>query len=282
MSARRSSRLRALHENRFDRLPDEIVLAVFSWVALLDPKVMLTGVHAVCRRWRQLCGDTHGVRFDFTFLPPYAKLWCPPMNAAAEATMVASLSALAGRFKHVVEVNLHEVLMHSSADSYAIALLERCPRLTAVNFAFCHQLTDASVVALAKHCPLLTAVDFTACGELTDASVVALAKQCPLLTAVDFSACGELTDASVVALAKGCPMLSNVNFAECNQLTDASVFALAEDCPRLTIVNFRGCNQLTDASVVALDKGCPRLFSVNWDDEGGWRRWPQDDYEYYE
>jgi hypothetical protein len=256
--------LQVLHdENQFHALPDEIVRAVFTWVALLHPKTMMTVVHAVCRRWRQLCGDTHGVRFDLTFLPRNAKLRRHAMDAAAEATMVASLNAFAGRFKHVVEVNLHGVLMHSSADSYAIALLERCPQLTNINCR-CVEMTDMSVVALAKHCPHLTNVGFGECCDLTDASVVALAEHCPRLRNVVFSFCNQRTDTSVVALAEHCPLLTDVNFEWCTQLTDASVVALAKGCPLLTNVNFGGCTQLTDSSVVTLAKHCPRLTDVDF------------------
>jgi len=174
-----------------------MVLAVFMWVALLDPKAMLTAVHAVCRRWRQLCGDTQGVLFDFAFLRRNATVRFAPVDAAAEAAMVASLSRLASRFAHIVElspvqsmsfgsVTVSEGLMnHDSADSYAIALLKRCPLLTNVNFTCCDLLTDASVVALAERCPLLTNVNFSYCDLLTDASVVALAERCLLLTVVN-------------------------------------------------------------------------------------------------
>jgi hypothetical protein len=87
----------------FDKLPDEIVPLVFKW---LDPKTMMTVVHAVCLRWRLLCRDTQGVRLDFTFLPENANLRLPPMDVATEAAVVASLAALANRFKHVVECDL--------------------------------------------------------------------------------------------------------------------------------------------------------------------------------
>ena len=68
-------------ENWFDTLPDEMVIAVFKLVALLDPETMLTVVHAACRRWRQLCGDTQGVRFELRFLPRNAKLRHPAVDA---------------------------------------------------------------------------------------------------------------------------------------------------------------------------------------------------------
>jgi hypothetical protein len=243
----------------FDRLPDELVVAVFEVVALLDPKTMMSVVHAVCRRWRQVCGETHSVHLDFTFLPRNARLRRPPTDAAAEAAMVASLTALAGRFKHVVECNSDGVLRHTSADRYAIALIEHCPQLTNVNFHWCNQLTDASVVALAEHCPLLTNVKVRCCFNLTDVSVVALAEHCPQLTNVDFDCCHQLTDTSVVALADHCPQLTHVNFGRCDRLTDTSVVELAEHCPQLTHVNFYDCIQLTDTSVVALAEHCPKI-----------------------
>jgi hypothetical protein len=218
-----------------------MMIAVFKWVALLDPETMLTVVHAVCRRWWQLCGDTQDVRFDFTFLPDDAKLRNPPVDVAAEATMVGSLAALAGRFKHVMEVSMRDVIYCTSAESYAIALLERCPHLTAVNFSsdrYTCALTDASVTTLAKHCPQLNHVSFNGWGQLTDASVVALAEHCPHLSHVDFALDNELTDAIVVALAEHCPLLNHINFKQCESLTDVSVVALAEHCPQLTDVNF--------------------------------------------
>jgi hypothetical protein len=243
-------------ESSFDRLPDEMLLKVLAWVALLDPKTMMTVVHAVCRRWRQLCGDTHGVRLDFrnfynTFLPWKARLRGDLVDAAAEGAMVASLTALAGRFKHVVECNLPSksllVRPPSNADRYVIALIKHCPKLESVNFGDFLKLTDASVIALAECCPRLTYVNFSSCNQLTDVGVIALAKHCPQLSSADFGGCNQLTDASVVALAKHCPQLSSADFEGCNQLTDASVVALAECCPLLENANFDKCHRLTMA-----------------------------------
>ena len=106
-------------ENRFDRLPDEIVLAVFMLVAAVDPQSMMTTVHAVCRRWRRLCGDTVGVRLDFAFLVDMhrPKMSVPPVDAAAEDDMVAALAGLARRFKHVVEINLSHYYLLSDIET---------------------------------------------------------------------------------------------------------------------------------------------------------------------
>jgi hypothetical protein len=254
-------------ESSFDRLPDEMLLKVLAWVALLDPKTMMTVVHAVCRRWRQLCGDTHGVRLDFTFLPRNARLRGDLVDAAAEEAMVASLTA--GRFKHVVECNLPSkslfvMRQHTNADRYVIALIKHCPKLESVNFGDFLQLTDASLIALAKHCQQLKNANFGRCHRLTDASVVALSECRPLLSSVDFSSCNQLTDASVVALAKHCPQLSSADFGGCNQLTDVGVIALAKHCPQLSSADFGDCNQLTDASVLTLADLCPLLENANF------------------
>jgi hypothetical protein len=260
-------RLRACtKESQFDTLPDEMVLAVFMWVALLHPKTMLTVVHAVCRRWGQLCGDTQDVRLDFRFLPKRAKLRFAEMDAPvrpAEAAMVASLARLAGRFKHVVQCNLDRVLTRS-ADLHVISLAEHCPQLTHVNFTGCDQLTDTSVVVLAEHCPHLTHVNFSQCSQLTITSMVALGELCPHLAHVNFCSCPTLSDSSVVALAEHCPQLTFVRFSGCDQLTDMSVVALAEHCPLLTFVNFSGCDQLTDPSLVTLGEHCLHLTHVNF------------------
>ena len=88
----------------WDKLPDEIALARFLWVAMCDSKATLTVVPTVCRRWRALCGDTRGVRLDFLFLPARARL--RREEAAGDATVVASLVGIATLFRHIVEWNL--------------------------------------------------------------------------------------------------------------------------------------------------------------------------------
>jgi hypothetical protein len=276
-------------QNPFDTLPDEMVIAVFKWVARRDPKVMLTVVHAVCQRWRRLCGDTQCVRFNFSFLRLSAKLRKPPLDAVAEVAMVVSLEGLARRFKHVVECNLQGVMKHDSADSYAIALIQHCPQLTDINFSnswlthssvvalvkhsphltkvdlqWCEKLTDTSVVALAEHFPRLTSVDFSCCIKLTDTSVMALAEHCPRLTSVCLIHVPRLTDVSAVALAKRCPHLTGIKFRHCTRLTDTSLVALAEHCPLLKRVDFYSCNQLTDASVITLAEHCHELTRVEF------------------
>jgi hypothetical protein len=269
--------------NMFDTLPDEIMLEVFKWVALLDPETMMTVVHAVCRRWQTLCGDTRGVRLDFRFLPPIAKLrsasgtleepehptrrWISVHDVALweeQVYKVASIFGLRCRFKDVVEIKLHNVLMCTCANTIIIALVERCPHLINVDFGGCLHLTDVSVVALAKQCPLLTNVNFGFCKMLTKVGVVALAKHCPKLTHVDFLNCSQMTDVSVVALANHCPLLTTVYFYNCYHLTDASVVVLAEYCPLLTMANFSNCFRMTDVSVVALANLCPLLTRVTF------------------
>jgi hypothetical protein len=58
----------------FDTLPDEMLLAVFEVVARIDPKTMLTVVHArgMSAVARTVRGPHQGVRFDLTFLPSRA------------------------------------------------------------------------------------------------------------------------------------------------------------------------------------------------------------------
>jgi len=92
----------------WDNLPDEIVLMIFAWIAMWDCKAMLTVVPTVCRRWRALCGDTKGVRLDLTFLPLRAKLFGVCLDAVTVSALVASLAALATRFKHIVSWNLRQ------------------------------------------------------------------------------------------------------------------------------------------------------------------------------
>jgi hypothetical protein len=280
MPASRNPRRGALVESSFwNKLQDDVVLAIFAWVALQDPKAMLTAVPAVCRRWRALCWDTRDVRFDLTFLPPQAKLRQRSLGAADGSALVASLAALAPRFKHVVECNMKDVLQEEEessegftttsaslvvADICVMALSECCPTLTTVDFSFCGRLSDASVVALAENCPQLTDVSLSKCSRLTDASVAALARNCHQLAAVSFCYCPELTDASVVELAEECPQLTSVDFSECSNLTDTSVVALAEHCPQLTQVHFDAIIAITDKSVVALAKHCPKLETVTF------------------
>jgi hypothetical protein len=263
----------------WDRLPDEIVLAILRWVANGDAKAMLTVVPAVCRRWRVLCGDTRDVRFDLTFLSDRARLRDPALDldGVAEAATMASLDSLATRFKHVVEWNLDRIFVPKLfapfdvrpkrlQDSIAIKIAERCPRLIKLNYAWCLHLSDYGVIALARSCPQLTSVNMRNSFDLTDIGVVELAERCLKLTDVNFNGCRRLTDASVMTLAEYHPLLTSVDFGGCNQFTDESLFVLAERCPLLTNICFCASFDVTDAGVVALSERsstCRALGSVD-------------------
>ena len=114
MSAEHAAKGTHLVANQFDRLPDEILLAIFRWVATLEPCSLMMMVPAVCRRWRRLSGETLGVRLDFTFLADMDRPFAPPEDSTVEDRMVELLAGLARRFKHVVEIDLsHDYVLRA-------------------------------------------------------------------------------------------------------------------------------------------------------------------------
>ena len=208
------------------RLSDQLLQLIFGFFAHVDTKTLLTVVPAVCRRWREVCGQTRNVHLDSRFVPSRAAV----RVHAGDESGARMLCEIVKRMAHIVGLHLGGF----------------------------QSLTDASVVALAEHCMHLISVKFVSCVRITDASVLALAENCPHLTNADFNFCEHLTDASVVALAEHCPHLTSVQFWRCEQLTDTSVVALAEHCPHLTHIDFGGCSQLTDLCEQVLAKCCPR------------------------
>jgi hypothetical protein len=258
-----------------------MVTKVFEF---MDTKTLSTAVPAVCQRWRRLVRDTQNVVLDFGFLPlGRAKLLNHRADAATLETVLASLTALAGRFEHVVGCRLDtmnpscaialvarcpqltRVQSSEACDQLVLTLVEHCQRLENVDWSFNDKLTDALVVKLAEHFPRLTCVNFSGCMKLTDASVVALAKlRGSQMKRVNLKLCHELTDASVNALVVYCLKLTHVYFMSCNRLTDASVMNLAKHCSLLTVVNFSYCGLLTDASVVALAEHCRKLTGFDF------------------
>lgn len=262
---------------RWDELPDELLLEIFS---RLDDRTLFESVPRVCRRWRRISCDTPGVCMSVYSLlygcsawhlgrerttgrsstssrrkESRAALWVH-RNDAKGAALAAELVT---GFRHIVAVTV----MDEMHERVAIAVIKNCPQLT----SFCgSNVTTDVILSLVRHSPRLTSVELSyAYNRLIDASVIILAQGCPRLTSIQLRSCGSVTDMSVVALARHCQFLTKVNFCQCDQVTDAGVIILAENCTRLTEIDFSWCDLLTDGAVVTLAKNCPCITTVDFD-----------------
>ena len=256
---------------------NEILYIILS---LLDAKTLMIVVPQVCKLWRSMCQELHGMHLDFRWwrgnvpaevLSGWKQAPATVGGAHAGGGGGGSSSSAGGRgvktglcelFPRTTSVTM-KGCPHDVKDAHLMALANKCPGITHADFHWCSNLTDAAVIALADKCPEITHAKFSCCWNLTDAAVVALADKCPGITHANFTDCWNLTDAAVIVLADKCPGITHAEFSGCENLTDATVRALADKCPGITHANFSECENLTDevkASIEAQRPNCNFIF----------------------
>eukprot|EP00899_Mesostigma_viride_P028927 jgi/Mesvir1/9219/Mv22983-RA.3 len=170
----------------------------------------------------------------------------------------ASLASLAACCPWLASLDISGALDVTDEGIMALAHGACAGTLAQLRVAGCF-LTDAGLSALIERSPRLFALDLAACDGVTDASVALLARGCPLLEYFSVGGCRDVTDASLRTVAAGCPRLRCVNLAWCRGVTDVTMVALAAGCPDLDYLIVKGCGGVTDVGIRAVAGGCPRL-----------------------
>jgi hypothetical protein len=85
-------------------------------------------------------------------------------------------------------------------DAFLMGVAHTCPKLQALNVAYCQHVTDMSIVEVATHIPGLRFLDLTGCAEITDAALLALREHCTELQALEVIECKKVTPAAIDAM----------------------------------------------------------------------------------
>lgn len=257
--------IKAPRYTAIQRLPDEILLHVFSVCGLLSP---LDHAHlaATCARFRRLAEDP--VLWRDVSLKPY---------------------------RSFTDDSTVRILVNTR---FAAAEPGGLVRLQSLDMSKCSNVTDVAVGAVARGCPGLVRLDLSECVKITDWSLAELGKRCPRLQDLSVRLCADITDGGIAALLAGrtatplppgplsplSPLtpaspaggdrrsppsspppavsLSRLDVSWCDRLTDAALEQIGSHCPNLTVLKISFAGRLvTDRGILGL------LAGGNGDDE---------------
>jgi F-box and leucine-rich repeat protein GRR1 len=160
-------------------------------------------------------------------------------------------------------VNADRLTLSSNLDVSSATLcrvIERLPKLVAVDISGCHLAADKVLMTLAATCANeLQGLNISGCERigdegllhLADTSIVLRRVRQPSRTDTDIqlkaSKCIRLTDKSLVEIARNCPSLLEVDFAGLGQATSATVYAIFLNLSQLREFKFSHNPFITDA-----------------------------------
>lgn len=134
----------------FDRLSDDIVLKIFSWLPSSD----ICRISRVCRRWEVLAWEK--------------KLWrtitLSGESISGDKAIRGILRRLCGQNRTGVCSNVHKIFLSDGAkvsDKGLILLSRRCPALTHVQLQGSASLTNNSIHEMVARCANLHHLDVT-------------------------------------------------------------------------------------------------------------------------
>lgn len=238
-------------------ISDELLLHIFAFV---EVTTLLKVIPQVCRKWRELCGDSNQIAFNVAdYMYPHPASAGDRCAECVEKEIICTVT----RFKFIYALDFSDVPTFPS-DKFVQYLATCLSHLTVAIFVGCDQLTTASAVVVARECPRLRVVDFSECTQLTDQAVIALTRSCRLHSAF-FRACHGLTDQAAFAISEN--LNSILMYLDCGHwigLSDAGVQGIAARCTRLKGVCFDGCDDITNAAVVSIASNCHDLTYMSF------------------
>lgn len=223
--------------NPVDRLPPELLMAIFSKLA---SPVDLRSCMLACKQWATCSVEL---------------LWQRPYLAdfrqyQALVTALLSEQAFFDYPQLVRRLNLNFIA--EMVNDGSLEPLTRCTRLERLTLTNCSQLTDHPLMEILERNSRLQALDLSQLEGITDRSMMVVADNCPRLQGLNLAGCKKVTDESLIPLSENRKMLRRLKLNDCAQITDATVFALASNCAQLLEIDFHRCHQIGDQSVTHL------------------------------
>ncbi|XP_043226730.1 F-box/LRR-repeat protein 7-like isoform X1 [Amphibalanus amphitrite] len=266
----------------FDRLPDELILHIFSYLSTNE----LCFCARVCRRWYflvwepqlwtsiTLTGETTGAD---RALRQIVKLLCRDtpgtlchtverveLNGCARLTD-RGLSLLARRCPQLRHLELRGCANVSNQALFEV--VTNCPGLEHLDVTGCHRITciDFSSEALAgsERQLCLQYIDLTDCHSLTDAGLQVIVHNCPQLQHLYMRRCDQLTDLGIRHVPSYCVSLREFSISDCSRVTDYGLHELARLGPTLRYLSVAKCDRVSDAGVKQVARSCYKLRYLN-------------------
>lgn len=264
----------------FDRLPDDVILHIFSWLGTNE----LCSSSRVCRRWYNLAWDP--------------SLWSTIIlhgeRICADKAIKSILRRLCGQGQNGSCPGVKQLFIYDGAkitDKGLTSLSRRCPELTHVQLQNCPTLTDSSISELVTRCPCIQRLDLTGCSlvscidiilgpelpqklliqyldvtdciSIHDSSLRIILRNCPQLMYLYLRRCSRITDAVVKFVPFYCSSLRELSVSDCHLITDFALYELAKLGSNLRYLSVAKCGQVSDAGLKVIAKRCYKLRYLN-------------------
>lgn len=229
----------------FDRLPNELLVQVLSFVGCSD---VTSNVHAVCRRWRAACrmvpvdlGNCHDLleRWVYARYKTHFRLM---LGDIVSDVVLALLKDFAGRF----EVHCIPSEWYDASDAMDVA--QCCPQLRTMEYIIIRTLrrqTAVAITQIAQSCPHIEVLSFVDVRRRQK-------KQHAFIQEWHVSHPTEELNVTVTTLARLGHLfrkLRKVILLECTALTDAGIQGLVAGAPTLQFLQIHGSPGITDAGL---------------------------------
>ncbi|CAG9855149.1 unnamed protein product [Phyllotreta striolata] len=266
--------------NSFDRLPDELVVKIFSFLSSVD----LSLCAQVCRR------------FDILAWTP--TLWriitIEDDHVSGDKAIRCVLRQLCGQGKTGACPNVERIHITSGAklsEKSLLLLARRCPELTHLQLHACTNLTNSIIHEIVTRCTNLQHLDITGCTKIScinitndiqstrklqlqyldlsdcvalqDNGLLIIVRNSPLLSYLYLRRCVEITDAGLKYVPSFCSGLRELSVSDCSNITDFGLYELAKLGATLRYLSVAKCDQVSDAGLKVIAKKCYKLRYLN-------------------
>nr|XP_023017084.1 F-box/LRR-repeat protein 7-like [Leptinotarsa decemlineata]XP_023017085.1 F-box/LRR-repeat protein 7-like [Leptinotarsa decemlineata] len=266
--------------NSFDRLPDEVVVKVFSFLTSVD----LSVTAQVCRR------------FDVLAWTP--SLWrvitLDDDSISGDKAIRGVLRQLCGQGRTGACPSVERVHVTNGAklsDKSLLLLARRCPELTHLQLQGCNELSNNALCEVASRCNNLQHLDVTGCVKIScisvnsgpeppkrlqlqyldltdcvgvqDSGLMEIVRNCPQLAYLYLRRCVQITDAGLKNVPSFCSGLRELSVSDCSNLTDFGLYELAKLGATLRYLSVAKCDQVSDAGLKVVAKKCYKLRYLN-------------------
>ncbi|KAH8244013.1 hypothetical protein KR032_012191 [Drosophila birchii] len=264
----------------FDRLPDEAVVKIFSWLDSCE----LCNVARVCRRfehlaWRPVLWKVISLRGE---------------HLNGDKTLKMIFRQLCGQSCNGACPEVERVMLGDGCritDKGLQLLTRRCPELTHLQLQTCVDVSNQALVEALTKCSNLQHLDVTGCSQvssispnphvepprrlllqyldLTDCMAIddmglkIVVKNCPQLVYLYLRRCIQITDAGLKFVPSFCVSLKELSVSDCLNITDFGLYELAKLGAALRYLSVAKCERVSDAGLKVIARRCYKLRYLN-------------------
>lgn len=264
----------------FDRLPDEAVLKILSWLDSCE----LCNVARVCRRfenlaWRPILWKIITLKGE---------------HIGGDKALKMIFRQLCGQTRNGSCPDVERVMLSDGcriSDKGLLLLTRRCPELTHLQLQTCVSVTNQALCDVLTKCTNLQHLDITGCTQiinvsinpglepprrlllqyldLTDCTAVddvglkVVVKNCPQLVFLYLRRCIQITDAGLKFVPSFCNALKELSVSDCLNITDFGLYELAKLGAALRYLSVAKCDRVSDAGLKVIARRCYKLRYLN-------------------